>query len=510
MNARAVTLTAALAALAPGSFAHAQAADERCDLLPNPTRQFNIMNSGTPTESWYVTEAEFVCPGGRRLVAQTATYSLGAGQITLNGNVQIDDSESTLRSQFAQYFTETEQLHARTNVVLRETRNGSVIMSELLDVYQETPERASLLIATGGRPRAIIFQQTGAAKASAVQDAASADPLSAAADTAAPEPLSASAQEPLPRGIDVAPPVTRDSTIIDAQEIRITGGDTFRGTGNAVLRRDSLTATGHAIEFSDASRRLDVMGGAVVQLPSQELHGDTITATVDAEDQIEAVLAKHAASLTAEDMNVTAPAIRLLFTNGGIERLVAMNWEAAPGAAPAARPHVESDAFALDADSIDVLAPNQQITEAVAIGDARGERILPDSLQALLPEATPEVLALLSRDWMRGDTVRARFAPNPRAEVDSTADATVMEQLAAHGRQAQSMYSVRDENEPEKKLSFNYLLSSYIEVNFADGEVSTVSAAGDAKGVYLQPAEAVRATGSGTLGAAPPPPGANR
>jgi lipopolysaccharide export system protein LptA len=502
MNSRAVTLIAAMAALAPGSFAHAQAADERCDLLPNPTRQLNITNSGTPTESWYVTEAEFVCPGGRRLVAQTATYSLGAGQITLNGNVQIDDAESTLRSQFAQYFTETEQLHARTNVVLRETRNGSVIMSELLDVYQETADRESLLIATGGRPRAIIFQQTGAAGTPPAQGAAPAEPLSAAADTAAPPPLSST--------IDATVPATRDSTIIDAQEIRITGGDAFRGTGSAVLRRDSLTATGHAIEFSDASRRLDVMGDAVVQLPSQELHGDTITATVDAEDQIEAVLAKHAASLTAENMNVTAPAIRLLFTNGGIERLVAMNWEAAPGAAPAARPHVESDAFALDADSIDVRAPDQQITEAVAIGDARGERILPDSLQALLPEATPEVLALLSRDWMRGDTVRARFAPNPRAEVDSTADATVMEQLAAHGRQAQSMYSVRDENEPEKKLSFNYLLSSYIEVNFADGEVSTVSAAGDAKGVYLQPAEAVRATGSGTLGAAPPPPGANR
>src|SRR5690606_25991536 len=169
-------------------------------------------------------------------------------------------------------------------------------------------------------------------------------------------------------------------------------------------------------------------------------------------------------------------------------------------------PHVESDAFALDADSIDVRAPGGHISEAVAIGGARGERVLPDSLQALLPEATPEVLALLSRDWMQGDTVRARFAPNPRAAIDSTADATVMEQLAAHGQQAQSMYSVRDENEPEKKLSFNYLLSSFIEVNFADGEVSTVSAAGDARGVYLQPAEAVRASGASTVGAAPPPP----
>jgi lipopolysaccharide export system protein LptA len=468
MRARPAVLTALLAAFAPAVPLHAQA-DELCDLLPNPTRTLNISNPGTPFESWYVTEAVFVCPGGRRIAGQSATYSAASGRITLNGNVQVDDPEQSLRSEFAQYFIETEQLHARTNVVLREKRNGSVITSELLDIYQETAERESLLVATGGSPRAILFQ--------------AGDPAAA-------------------RGAEAA---TRDSTVLDAQEIRITGGRSFRGTGSAMLRRDSLTATGRAIEYGDATRRLDVMGDGVVQLPAQELRGDTITATVDERDEIDDVLARHGASLQAEDLNVTAPAIRLLFADGGVERLVAMGWEPAPGAEPAAQPRIESEAFNMDADSIDVLAPGQQITLAVAIGNARGERVIPDSLQALLPEATPEVLALLSRDWMRGDTVRARFAPNPRAQTDTTAAATVMEQLAAHGQQAQSMYSVRDDNDPAAKLSYNYLLSSYIEVNFLDGEVSTVSAAGDARGVYLQPAEAVRAASPGTVGAVTPP-----
>ena len=478
MKAPALVLIVLAAALAPAAPLHGQETGD-CVLLDNPTREVQFRNRGTPFETWYVTQAEFVCEGDRRIVAQTATYSVAAGQITLNGAVEVDDPDRSLRSEFAQYFTETEQLHARTNVVLREKRNGSVIMSELLDLYQETPQRESLLVATGGRPRAIMYQQPDAR--------ADAPPLAPPANDA--------------RVTGAA----RDSTILDAQEIRITGGQSFRGTGNAVLQRDSLTATGTAIEFTDSTRRMDVMGSAVVTLPTQELRGDTITATVDERDQIDDVLARHGASLTAEDLNVTAPAIRLMFADGGIERLVAMNWEAPPGALPGARPHVESEAFALDADSIDVLAPGQRITEAVAIGDARGERVLPDSVSALLPEGSPEVLALLSRDWIRGDTVRARFAPNPRAETDSAAASTVMEQLAAHGQQAQSMYSVRDENEPDTKLSFNYLLSSYIEVNFRDGEVSTVSAAGDARGVYLQPAEAARATSAGTLGATPPP-----
>ncbi|HSJ33043.1 MAG TPA: hypothetical protein VK933_16500, partial [Longimicrobiales bacterium] len=442
MNARAAGLAVLLAALAPAAALYAQTG-ENCDLLPNPTRDFIINNQGTPAESWYITEAVLVCPGGRRIVAQTATYSVGAGQITLNGNVQVDDAGRSLRSEFAQYFTETEQLHARTSVVLREKANGSVIMSEILDIYQETPTRESLLIATGGQPRAIMFQRTG---------------TGAIADTM-PEMATAGA---------------RDSTVLDAREIRVMGGQSFRGTGNAILRRDSLTATGDAIEFSDATQQLDVMGSAVVQLPAQELRGDTITGTVDEQDQIDAVLARHGASLHTDDLDVTAPAIRLLFAEGAVERLVAMPWTPAPGAPPGPRPRVVSDMFNMDADSIDVMAPGGQITQALAVGDARGERVIPDSLQALLPEATPEVMALLSRDWMRGDTVRARFAPNPRAETDTAAAATVMEQLAAHGNQAQSMYSIRDEDDPAAKLSYNYLLSSYIEVNFLDGEVSTV------------------------------------
>jgi hypothetical protein len=64
------------------------------------------------------------------------------------------------------------------------------------------------------------------------------------------------------------------------------------------------------------------------------------------------------------------------------------------------------------------------------------------------------------------------------------------------------MHRVRDQDDPTAKLTYNYLLSTYIEVNFAEGSVSVVSAAGDARGVYLQPAEAARATRSGAVSAA--------
>jgi lipopolysaccharide export system protein LptA len=427
-----------------------------CELLPDPNRTVNITNRGSPAETWFVTDAVFVCEGQRRIVATNATYYVGGGQFILDGNVQVDEPGRSLRSGFAQYYSETRQLHAHTNVVMRDTRSGSVITSQLLDLYEQSPDRPeTLIVATGGTPRALLFQDREGGG--------------------------------------------RDSTIIDAQEIRIFGEQSFRATVDAVMRRDSLTASGRTIDYAEQARRLDVAGTAVVQTPAQTLRGDSVTATVAADDAIETVLARHAASLDTDDLNVTAPAIRLLFEDGGVSRLVAMMWDAARGAdtASARRPRVVSEEFRLEADSIDVLAPQQQLSAAVAIGDAAGERILPDSLRALLPDAPDDVLALIAGDWMRGDTVRARFVPNPRAETDTTAAATIMEQLAALGDPAQSMYGMRDERDPHAMLSFNYLLARYIEVNFADGQVATVAASGDARGVYLQPGEAAAAVRAG-------------
>jgi hypothetical protein len=67
-----------------------------------------------------------------------------------------------------------------------------------------------------------------------------------------------------------------------------------------------------------------------------------------------------------------------------------------------------------------------------------------------------------------------------------------MERLLAQGAPALSMYRMRDENSPEAMLSINYLSASHIEIAFTDGTVSVVTAAGDAKGVYLQPEQGPR------------------
>lgn len=416
-------------------------------------------NVGTPYEVAIVPLADLSCAGGRRILADTAMVSQASGMIQLFGRVEVTDPEQTLRARQVTYYTRVRQMTAFDNVVLTSRRNGSVIRSDVLNYYEQTAQRPqSMIVATrqtGPLVRAILYDDQPS--------------------------------------VEGARP---DSMIVDAQEIHITGDDNFRGIGNATLTRDSLTATGHQIEYWQNVGSLNVLGGGVVTLPGYDLRGDSITATMAGEQrEIREVLTRHDAALTSEDMNVRAPAIRLFFENGGIARMVAMNWRPM-GATPAgARPVAVSEQFRMESDSIDVLAPDQKITEAAAIGSAYVQRFTPDSLRALLPDAEPEVLALIENDWMRGDTVRAFFTDAPVDTAGAGSNERVMERLTAVGA-AQAMHRMRPEDAAtDAKLSIAYLVGRSVQVSFGDGVVTEVQASEDVRGVYLQPRDAARQAG---------------
>jgi hypothetical protein len=433
-----------------------------CDLIRQPGGTLNVMGGGTPGETYFIRRAYFDCTGGRVIIADSATFSRASGQITLFGNVRVDDPQRSLRAQFAQYFTQVRQISARDQVTMRDVRTGSLIRSDLLNYYEATAQRRqSLVIATrttGPLARAILYDEQSA-----------------------------------------APGAARDSMIVDAQEIQITGEENFRAIGSASLTRDSLVATGHQIEYWENVGTLNILGGGLVTMPDYELRGDSITATLAGETrEIREVLTRHAASLVSTDMNVTAPAIRLFFENGGVERMVAMNWRQRPNAPVSTRPVAVSEQFRMESDSIDVLAPEQQIREAVAIGTAWVQRFTPDSLKPFLPEAEPDVARLIEHDWIRGDTVRAFFtaATVDPAAVNTGANAErVIERITATGGPAQAMHKTRpDDAADDARLSIAYLVGNIVAITFADGLVTEVRASDDVRGVYLQPRDAARAT----------------
>jgi lipopolysaccharide export system protein LptA len=459
---RALSVAALLLAFGGASSAWGQAGT--CEVNQRPgARDAVVVNAGQPTQVAVVYLADIRCTNGRRILADQATTSEASGIIELYGNVQVTDPERVLRAGQATFFTRQRQLRAQIDVVVTELESGSIIRSDLLNYYEQSVQRPqSLMVASriaGPPARAVLFSDREAQAAG-------------------------------------------DSTVIDAQEIQITGEDMLRGTGDAILTRDSLRATAYQIEYYQQTGSLEITGGGVVTLPSYELRADSITATVGDDNEIREVLTRHGSSLQSEEMQVTAPAIRLFFENGGIARMVAMNWQPRPNMPPGARPVAVSDQFRMEADSLDVLAPEQQISEATAIGQAYVERITPDSLHQYLPEAEENVMALIRNDWMRGDTVRAYFAAAAETAADPVADAAgapagaserLMERLTAEGGPAQAMHRMRPENAAaDARLSIAYLIGSRVEVTFADGVVTEVMASEDVSGVYLQPSEAVR------------------
>jgi lipopolysaccharide export system protein LptA len=446
-------------------FSELEAQLRSCNLGQRPGAPDAVFtNAGQPNQVVILYQAVITCEGGLRMEAETATYSQASGITELFGNVVVTDPQQILRAGRATYFSRLRQLSAQENVVVTQRATGSRIRADLLNHYELSPQRPQALTvgtqASGPLARAVLF-----------------------ADSA-------------------QPGVARDSTIVDAREIQIVGESLFRGTGDAVLTRDSLRATAYQIEYRQDTGQLQVLGGGLVTLPSYELRGDSITATLGEDDEIREVLTRHGSSLQSEDMEVTAPAIRMFFESGGIERMVAMNWTPMQNALAGPRPVAVSEQFRMEADSLDVLAPGQQVTEAAAIGGAYVERVTPDSLRQYLPEVEANVLALIRNDWMRGDTVRAWFvaaAPADAGGADVAADAgrseRVMERLTASGGPAQAMHRMRPEGaEPGTRLALAYLIGSRVKVAFEEGIVALVTAAEDVRGVYLQPREAARRT----------------
>jgi lipopolysaccharide export system protein LptA len=460
---RQVLLTAILLVL--GGVDGLAAQGVACNLIEREGGEAIISNAGQQTEFGIIFRAHFICDGGRRtIIADTATYSRASGQIELFGRVEVSDPERIMRSARATYFAQIRQLAARGDVVVTDRQTGSVIRGDVLNFLEQTPERSEsqlTVTATEGLARAVLLRDRA------------------------------------------AQPGVRDTTRVDASVIYIVGDRLFRGLGRAVMTRDSLRASGSAIEYEQEAGSLQVSGGARVELPNYELSGDSISAVLGEDEQLREVLSRHQSVLNSEDLQVTASAIRLYFEDGGVNRLVAMNWPHVMYGQQAERPKAWSAEFRMEADSLDVLAPGQQLAEAAAIGAAYVERITPDSLRALLPEADASVLALIGNDWVRGDTVRAFFTEGPPA-ADGSESERVLERLWTAGQPAQTMHRTRDENGPaDARLSIAYLVGREVEVTFNGGAVTAVTASEDVRGVYLQPAEVARRTGAGR-GAIPP------
>jgi hypothetical protein len=134
------------------------------------------------------------------------------------------------------------------------------------------------------------------------------------------------------------------------------------------------------------------------------------------------------------------------------------------------------------ADSLDVIMPDQRIRELRAIGKAFAESD-PDTIKVRTDE----------RDWIRGDTLIARFDSLAPADTSQPA----MRDLYASG-DASAFYQMPADSANRSKPGINYVTGRVIRLAFEDGEVNTVTVTDQASGVYLLPATDSTARRPGT------------
>lgn len=429
----------------------AQAQD--CELVRSGA--LNTIGGGAVT--YFSGPVTFACPNNVRISADSAIFVKATDRFDFLGNVRYADAERDLTAMNAQYARAERKIMAQINVVLTNRKDGSTLRGTSLDYYQQSPGNPQPRIEVyTGRPRAVMMRRRG--NATAV-----------------------------------------DTTVIDSDRMQIIGEETFRGWGNVQTRRGKLRSNSQYAEFNEASDRMRLTGQASVQSDTFNLRADTIDALLVDGDEFKEVDARNGVVLDSEDVDLSAPALRLFFAKGEVERMVARGGALIGGSSPQAR--AISPDFMLVADSIDAVSPQQKLQRVFAIGRAIGER-RPDTLDNALPE-------LINRDWVRGDTVRAYFTSSTNASARAVAGAgagnsrvagqrvggtagrgdttQVLERILATGNPASSTYRLREQVGDSTQLSVNYITAKKLDVTFKEGAVDRVQAEGNIRGLYLQP-----------------------
>jgi lipopolysaccharide export system protein LptA len=498
-------VAAALAAPSPA------VAQDQCDPVDLP----NVEEVYTRVGSVVYVQGPFLvrCTNGAELRANQGTVYEDRGEIFLSGNVSYRDPDRSMDAAQAVYTRPTRRLYATGDVVFTNRIEGTTIRGPAVEYFAEGPDRPEAQVIATGRPHLILQPKEGRGG----------DPLE-----------------------------------IDADRLTIVGERDLTAIGSVVIRRPDLEATAGEARYNGDLESLELRQDAVMRGKENTLRGQFIRAQME-NDELKEVHARDQAMLESEELTVTAADLQLFFRDGGIDRTVARIGEGEGAEQPVAL----SPTFRLVADSIDALAPGQQLERVTAIGRARGESVDTTQVGApglaaagIAPAAPPprptapprppadddldldldddldldldddadpasggidrspgpalSPAALISSDWITGDTVIAIFAARDTAGVEDPVggapasadandgppaengrDSVALERIIARGA-ARSLYRVesnedRANGSDARRGGINFVSASEITVVMRDGQMDSTVVSGDAVGMYLDP-----------------------
>jgi lipopolysaccharide export system protein LptA len=479
---------AALALALGASVAGAQPAG-RCNLIVDetPTTRISLQKlGGTELYNTYIGgNLNARCEGQDVRLRADSAESYGASNVLyLIGNVRYTETRVRVDANRMTYFRSEERLLMEGGVVAQ-LQSGTTMRGPQADYYRAVAGlRPRTRLVAPGRPTVTLVES----------------------DTAR----------------DKAEP-----TRIVANLITMEGDSLVYATGSVEITRTDMEARGDSAfmdtgtEFARLMRQPRIVGK---QRRPFTLEGGVID-LFSRRRQLQRVLSKSSARAISEDLNLASDTIDMRMSgdtvDNAIERVYA--W----GASRARATSPERD---IVADSIDVRMPRQRLSEVYAVRGALAQT-LPDSTKIRSTE----------RDWMRGDTIVARFdttarpratraapaaptasappasgtgaTPAPRGRRDATAGAATsggtatrpaadtatraaprsdsssaprIRQLVANGH-ASTWYQIPNEDGPQARPSINYVRGRIVTLAFSDDGIQRVTVVDSAAGVLIEP-----------------------
>ena len=407
--------------------AEAQDLPRSCD-LEFPTGTNTVANIRTDAAGQQVT---FLgrgivarCIGqGNRLTADSAEYYQSQGRLFLVGNVHYTEPRATVTSRTMTYYQNDDHLHAEGDVVAVMS-NGSTLRGPTADYYRSTPQRPLMRMFAPGRPTVTLVQRdtTGRGK----------------------------------------PP---DTAHVVANQITMEGDSLVYAGGRVQITRPDLLATGDSAFLDSGHDFARLMREPMVK----GIGGRTFTLTGGVIDvfsrnrQLERVVATPNGHALSQDLELVADTVDLRIQANQLQRVMAWGKSRARAVSPERE---------IRADSIDAIMPGQRVREVRALRKAYAESN-PDS-----------GVITTQRDWMRGDTIVARF--DSLVGTDTASRPRVRE-IVAEGS-AQSFYQMKNSKGPQAQPTVNYVRGRIIDILFEDRKVATVTVTDKATGVMIEPA----------------------
>jgi hypothetical protein len=351
------------------------------------------------------------------------------GRVFVIGRVRYSEPRLDVDSDFLTYFQRDERVIANGHVRAR-LPNGSTLVGPVAEYWRATPSTRPVprLYATG-RPTITLVQRDSAG---------------------AP-----------------APPAT-----VLANAVTMIGDSLVYAGGQVVVTREDVIARGDSMALDSHREITTLMRGPSIEGRRDRpfrLAGARIELT-GGDRKLRRVLSMGTATATSEDLVLASDTIDLRVANDLLQR--AMAWGPSRARASSAAQNIVSD-------SIDVFMPDQRIREMHAVRGALAQG-RPDSTRFRAD----------TLDWMRGDTIVARFdsatAPRDTSRAARDSAQARLRELHAQGN-ARSYYHLAPADSSQRRPAINYVSGREIVVDFQQQRVSKVTVVEQASGVYLEP-----------------------